>query len=245
MFSALLKKLRSEKNLTQGQLAKEVGVSPGNVGDWETGKSKPGYNALASLARIFEVSADYLLEIEPSPAKASDDLFAHQKTAGLICDGSPLEGEEADLIAMYRLLPEEQREDIFDLVHLKYRKHVERKKESIYWTYHNGSSATKSPPRTLKPKVEPLDFLRCFDLVVNLFSVPLMKRRKTRVESPKTLENRAMGHSPIGFADLSHCSPPVLPRFAAPPRTPRTASARPNPHRSAPKSPVFPKTRTL
>ena len=134
MFSALLKKLRSEKNLTQGQLAKEVGVSPGNVGDWETGKSKPGYNALASLARIFEVSADYLLEIEPSPAKASDDLFAHQKTAGLICDGSPLEGEEADLIAMYRL------------VHLKYRKHVERKKESIYWTYHNGSSATKSGP---------------------------------------------------------------------------------------------------
>lgn len=80
------------------------------------------------------------------PAKASDDLFAHQKTAGLICDGSPLEGEEADLIAMYRLLPEEQREDIFDLVHLKYRKHVERKKESIYWTYHNGSSATKSGP---------------------------------------------------------------------------------------------------
>ena len=170
MFSALLKKLRSEKNLTQGQLAKEVGVSPGNVGDWETGKSKPGYNALASLARIFEVSADYLLEIEPSPAKASDDLFAHQKTAGLICDGSPLENdrnaafehlkqeqgltcdgspledEEADLIAMYRLLPEEQREDIFDLVHLKYRKHVERKKESIYWTYHNGSSATKSGP---------------------------------------------------------------------------------------------------
>ena len=56
------------------------------------------------------MSADYLLEIEPSPAKASDDLFAHQKTAGLICDGSPLEGEEADLIAMYRLLPEEQRE---------------------------------------------------------------------------------------------------------------------------------------
>lgn len=44
---------------------------------------------------------------------------------------------------------------------------------------------------------------------------------------------------------MSHCSPPVLARFAAPPRTPRTASARPNPRRSAPKSPVFPKTRTL
>lgn len=175
MFSALLKKLRSEKNLTQGQLAKEVGVSPGNVGDWETGKSKPGYNALASLARIFEVSADYLLEIEPSPAIACDDLFAHQKTAGLICDGSPLEGEEADLIAMYRLLPEEQREDIFDLVHLKYRKHVERKKSLFTGRITTAAPQQKAaPPRTLKPKVEPLDFLRCFDLVVNLFSVTLL-----------------------------------------------------------------------
>ena len=174
MFSAVLKKLRSEKNLTQGQLAKEVGVSPGNVGDWETGKSKPGYNALASLARIFEVSADYLLEIEPSPAKASDDLFAHQKTAGLICDGSPLEGEEADLIAMYRLLPEEQREDIFDLV--SNIESTSNGKKSLFTGRITTAAPQQkaAPPRTLKPKVEPLDFLRCFDLVVNLFSVTLL-----------------------------------------------------------------------
>ena len=146
MFSALLKKLRSEKNLTQGQLAKEVGVSPGNVGDWETGKSKPGYNALASLARIFEVSADYLLEIEPSPAKASDDLFAHQKTAGLICDGSPLEGEEADLIAMFRLLPMDAQKEVFDLVHYKYSRVSTGEKESIFWTYFDESSNAKSGP---------------------------------------------------------------------------------------------------
>ena len=73
-------------------------------------------------------------------------LRAHETCACLV--GSEMcirdRDEEADLIAMYRLLPEEQQEDIFDLVHLKYRKHVERKKESIYWTYHNGSSATKS-----------------------------------------------------------------------------------------------------
>ena len=146
MFSALLKKLRSEKNLTQGQLAKEVGVSPGNVGDWETGKSKPGYNALASLARIFEVSADYLLEIEPSPAKASDDLFAHQKTAGLICDGSPLEGEEADLIAMFRLLPMDAQKEVFDLVHYKYSRVSTGEKESIFWTYFGESNNAKSGP---------------------------------------------------------------------------------------------------
>ena len=93
MFSALLKKLRSEKNLTQGQLAKEVGVSPGNVGDWETGKSKPGYNALASLARIFEVSADYLLEIEPSSRCSS----GRRRYMAIRSASSPSSGEPSQI----------------------------------------------------------------------------------------------------------------------------------------------------
>lgn len=135
MFNALLKELRAQHGLTQGQLAKAAGVSPGNVGDWESGKSKPGYNALAALARIFEVSADYLLELDTPPAKTSDDLSRYKAEQGLSCDGSPLEAEEADLIAMFRLLPSHEKEDIFDLVYFKYKKHVEKKMESIYWTY--------------------------------------------------------------------------------------------------------------
>ena len=45
------------------------------------------------------------------------------------------EEEEADLVAMYRLLPDHKKEDAFDIVFTLYQKHVERKKESIYWTY--------------------------------------------------------------------------------------------------------------
>ena len=146
MFNVLLKELRAKKGLTQGQLAKAVGVSAGNVGDWETGKSKPGYNALAALARIFEVSADYLLELDSVPAKTSVDLSDYKKKHGLICDGSPLADEEADLIAMFRLLPSHEQEDIFDLVYFKYKKYVEKKTESIYWTYADESSDKKSGP---------------------------------------------------------------------------------------------------
>ena len=51
------------------------------------------------------------------------------------CDDTPLKPEEADLIAMYRLLPDYKQEDVFDIVHTLYQRHVERKKESIYWTY--------------------------------------------------------------------------------------------------------------
>lgn len=139
MFSTLLKDLRMKKGLTQGQLAKAAGVSPGNVGDWETGKSKPGYNALAALARIFDVSADYLLEIETVPAKASISLDSYKIDQGLTCDGSPLNEMEADLVAMFRLLPSYEREEFFDIIYFKYKKHVEKKAESIYWTYSDES----------------------------------------------------------------------------------------------------------
>lgn len=146
MFDSLLKELRSQKGLTQTELALAIGVSPGNVGDWERGRSKPGYNALAALSRIFEVSADYLLEITDSPVKKSVDLGAYKEAQGLICDGSPLKDDEADLVAMYRLLPDHQQEDVFDFTEMKYRKHVERKKESIYWTYKEDRAAQKSGP---------------------------------------------------------------------------------------------------
>ena len=138
MFNTLLKELRAKNGMTQGQLAKAAGVSPGNVGDWESGKSKPGYNALASLARIFDVSADYLLELSPekkseppTELRGLDEIKASQ---GLTCDGLPLSEDEVDLVAMYRLLPPSHREEIFDLVYFKYKRHVEEKKESLYST---------------------------------------------------------------------------------------------------------------
>ena len=45
-----------------------------------------------------------------------------------------------------------------------------------------------APPRALKPKVEPFDFLRCFDLVVNLFSVELKNARVVLPKRPKPLK---------------------------------------------------------
>lgn len=150
MFSTLIKSLRTERKVSQTQLAKEIGVSAGNIGDWEIGRSKPGYVALAALSRFFGVSADYLLEL--SPVKTGDNIDDFQRledvkeAQGLTCDGSPLDNIEADLVAMFRLLPEEEREDVFDIVHLKYKRRLSRKKESIYWTYFDESSDEQSGP---------------------------------------------------------------------------------------------------
>lgn len=138
MFSELLKKLRAEADLSQKKLAEIIGVSPGNVSDWESGKAKPGYNALAALADCFEVSADYLLELKPEKSGYADGiqrLEEIKRDQQLVCDSSPLDAEEADLVAMYRLLPDHKKEDVFDIICTLYQKHVERKKDSIYWTY--------------------------------------------------------------------------------------------------------------
>lgn len=142
MFANILKELRTELHISQAKLAKSIGVSPGNISTWESGEAKPGYAALYALAQFFEVSADYLLELSPQKMGISRDpenkfyfLDSIKKEQGLMCDDSPLEDEEADLIAMYRLLPSNVREDMFDQLYCLYRKYVERKKESIYWTY--------------------------------------------------------------------------------------------------------------
>lgn len=150
MFSELIKSLRAKSGLSQSALAKSVGVSPGNVGDWETGRSKPGYNALAALTRVFDVSADYLLELDTSPVKTGGsellDLDALKEEQGLTCDGIPLDDLEIDLVAMFRLLPPSHQEEVFDLVYFKYKRHVEQKKESLFSEYRAGSASEKSDP---------------------------------------------------------------------------------------------------
>ena len=149
MFSDILKQLRAESGVSQGKLAKSIGVSGGNVSSWESGESKPGYTALCSLAQFFEVSADYLLELSPKKEGGEDDglrqLDDFKQEQGLTCDGSPLSSLETDLVAMFRLLPSLEQEDIFDIVHLKYKRHVEKKKGSISSTYFDGSNEKSGP----------------------------------------------------------------------------------------------------
>lgn len=139
MFAELLKALRTQKGLSQGQLAKEVGVSTGNIGDWEIGRSKPGYAALASLSRFFDVSADYLLGITPV------NTGSRKLTESLVCDGVPLSESEADLIAMCRLIDEADRQTIFELAKLKYELKT-GEKVSSYLTYPDVIERQKSAP---------------------------------------------------------------------------------------------------
>lgn len=60
-----IKELRSEIKITQKQLAEKIHKSPTAVASWEQGLSEPCVNDLRLLCSIFDVSADYLLGLEP------------------------------------------------------------------------------------------------------------------------------------------------------------------------------------
>lgn len=130
------------------RVERECGLGNGTIKRW--GEQSPRLDKLALVSEHLQVSLDYLVFgrscSETSMAGDDLDLEATKREQGLICDGSPLDNIEADLIAMFRLLPEEEREDIFDIVHLKYKRRVERKRESIYWTYFDESRDEQSGP---------------------------------------------------------------------------------------------------
>ncbi|MBP1995581.1 helix-turn-helix domain-containing protein [Paenibacillus eucommiae] len=50
-IGARIKELRGKSRINQEQLAENIKVSRGNVGDWERGRAKPGADALLSLWR--------------------------------------------------------------------------------------------------------------------------------------------------------------------------------------------------
>ena len=64
-FAERLKRFRKAKNLTQQELADQLGVSNKSVSRWESGGGYPDIALLAPLARALDVTVDDLLCDEP------------------------------------------------------------------------------------------------------------------------------------------------------------------------------------
>lgn len=60
-FKDKIKELRTEKNLSQTELATKLKVSQSAVTKWECGRTEPTASALIKLSEFFGVSVDYLL----------------------------------------------------------------------------------------------------------------------------------------------------------------------------------------
>ena len=61
MFSRILKELRDEKNLTQQELANELGVARMTINFYESNRRTPDIHFAVKAANYFNVSVDYLV----------------------------------------------------------------------------------------------------------------------------------------------------------------------------------------
>lgn len=60
-FAEMLRKCRTEKNLTQNELAQKLFVTPQSISKWERGEGMPDLENLCALAESLSVSVDALL----------------------------------------------------------------------------------------------------------------------------------------------------------------------------------------
>lgn len=60
-FGTRLKQLRKEKEISQEDFAKKIGVSRSAIGNYETNQNMPTADILNKIADILECSLDYLM----------------------------------------------------------------------------------------------------------------------------------------------------------------------------------------
>ena len=64
MFKQQIRMLRRKLDMTQDQVAEHLGLSRSTYAYYETGKTEPNYQTLVKLAKLFDVTVDYLLSGE-------------------------------------------------------------------------------------------------------------------------------------------------------------------------------------
>lgn len=86
----IIKKLRTERKMTQNELAEKLNCNRQKIADWERGKACPSANDLIILSDIFSVSTDYLLGISTVQTKDKDLQF--------VCDYTKLSEESIKIL---------------------------------------------------------------------------------------------------------------------------------------------------
>ena len=91
VFANILKTLRTDKHLSQRELATRLGISKSAVSMYEQGRREPDFDILNKIADIFQVDADYLLgrsslSHEPEPVTIATHLDTSDLTQAELDD---------------------------------------------------------------------------------------------------------------------------------------------------------------
>ncbi|MCI6387636.1 MAG: helix-turn-helix domain-containing protein [Ruminococcus sp.] len=116
MLSEQLKIIRKANKFTQQGLADAIGIERSTYASYETGRNKPDVNLLSRIAKVFDVSSDFILEIDTTvPLNLEDISVQYKKKSGnkLV---STLSKEEKNVLAKYRLLSDNKKAELVDFL---------------------------------------------------------------------------------------------------------------------------------
>ncbi|MGI6005080.1 MAG: helix-turn-helix domain-containing protein [Christensenellales bacterium] len=94
MVGTRLKELRSNEKMSQASLGEILGVTQQSIAAWETEKSEPGNESLVVLAKLFDVSTDYLLGLSNERYKQTFITSSGRKLTVEMASKEPLTAEE-------------------------------------------------------------------------------------------------------------------------------------------------------
>ena len=116
MLSEQLKIIRKANKFTQQGLADAIGIERSTYASYETGRNKPDAVLLSKIAKVFDVSSDFILEIDTTvPLNVEDISVQYKKKSGnkLV---STLSKEEKSVLAKYRLLSDDKKTELVDFL---------------------------------------------------------------------------------------------------------------------------------
>lgn len=116
MLSEQLKIIRKANKFTQQGLADAIGIERSTYASYETGRNKPDVVLLSKIAKVFDVSSDFILEIDTTvPLNVEDISVQYKKKSGnkLV---STLSKEEKSVLAKYRLLSDNKKTELVDFL---------------------------------------------------------------------------------------------------------------------------------
>ena len=111
-FGERLRRLRKERDITQGQLAEVIGVVPSAVGKYERiPQSYPSVEALMKIADYFDVSIDYLLRgVQAAPSGENNlngqmlnSSFVQANHGGVVFNGDSQKAISPEAIELLRI----------------------------------------------------------------------------------------------------------------------------------------------
>ena len=77
MLGQRICELRTALGWNQVDLAKKLGVAKQTVSNWENENIQPSIEMLIRLAKIFNVTTDYLLGLDATPRLNTEGLLVH------------------------------------------------------------------------------------------------------------------------------------------------------------------------